>query len=373
MTDKPSGAKPPEQAVKRRGVGQRILWIAGPLLVLIVAGYFFAMSGRYVSTDDAYVRADQVTIAPLVAGRVIEVDVRENQPVHKGDLLFRIDPESLNLSIEQLHAEMLSVGDYLASAKDSYRGAVASLSSAKAQLVHDKAQYQRKKDLHAKGLLDQQSLDDAANDLATARGGYDAALAAVSKAKTLLGGNVGTPVQELAAFKMMRAQLAKAQLNLKHATVRAPADGVIGKISLQPGDFLQVGEAAMPLITHTMWVDANFKETDLTHVRPGQSTSIVLDTYPGYKWKARVASIAPASGAVYSVLPAQNATGNWVKVVQRLTVRLQFTDANKHTPVVRAGMSANVRIDTGAGNTRWKRWSWLGGRSVRAGEVDASD
>lgn len=370
MSDKRSGTDAaPEKTVKRSKLGQRILWIAGPLLVLGVGGYFYAMSGRYVSTDDAYVSADQVTVAPQVAGRVVEVDVRENQPVHKGDILFRIDARPMQLAAEQLHAEMLSVADYLSAAKDSYQGALANLQSAKAQVAHDKALYQRRKNLHAKGLLDQQSLDDAANDLAVARAGVQAAQAAVSKARTQLGGNVDTPVQHLSAYKMIKAQLAKAELDLEHATVRAPTDGVIGKNSLQPGDFLQVGQAAMPLIATRMWVDADFKETDLTNVKAGQPTRIVLDTYPGYTWKARVESIGPASGAVYSVLPAQNATGNWVKVVQRIPVRLEFMQRNEDAPVIRAGMSAQVRIDTGADNQRWKHWPWLGGESARAGET----
>jgi membrane fusion protein (multidrug efflux system) len=133
-------------------------------------------------------------------------------------------------------------------------------------------------------------------------------------------------------------------------------DGVIGKTTLQPGDFLAVGQAAMPLVANTLWVDANFKETDLTHVAVGQTADIEVDTFPGKKWQARVASISPASGAEFSLLPAQNATGNWVKIVQRIPVRLAIEEPNHDGMILRAGMSAVVEIDTGRENSILGRW-----------------
>jgi membrane fusion protein (multidrug efflux system) len=358
MTDKQYGAPDTTPAVqpKKRKRGQRILWIAGPLVVLLVAGYFYATSGRYVSTDNAYVSADQVNIAPQVAGRVVEVDVRENQAVHKGDVLFRIDPQPLQLAADALQAQARAVGEYLASTKDGYRSAQADLQSSEATLRRDLAQLKRVQDLRAKGLVAQKDLDDAVNDVATSRGKRDSDAAAVAKTRTLLGGDVDAPVDQLSGYKAIAAQLDKAKLDLEHATVRAPMDGVIGKTSLQPGDFLQVGQAAMPLVATTTWVDANFKETDLTNVHVGQDATIVLDTYPDYEWHARVASISPASGAAFSVLPAQNATGNWVKIVQRIPVRLAFATDNKDAPQPRVGMSAEVKIDTGAQNSLWGRW-----------------
>ncbi|MGA7296114.1 MAG: HlyD family secretion protein [Rhodanobacteraceae bacterium] len=358
MTDKQYGApKVEKQAPKKpkRKWLQRSLWIAGPLVVAVLGGWFWVTSGRYVSTDNAYVGADQANIAPQVPGRVVEVDVQQNQPVHKGDVLFRIDPKPYELAVQQLQAQMHAVGDYLASSRDSYAAAQADLRSQQSSMQNDLVQLKRIRDLHKKGLVSQKELDDAANAVASARGDRDSAAANAAKAKTMLGGNVDAPVDQLSGFKAYKAQMEKAQLDLEHTTVRAPFDGVIGQMSLQEGDFLQAGEKAMPLIAMQSWVDANFKETDLTHVAVGQKATITLDTYPDYTWHAKVKSISPASGATFSVLPAQNATGNWVKVVQRIPVRLEFTD-NTNAPVARVGMSAQVDIDTGAGNSLWNRW-----------------
>jgi membrane fusion protein (multidrug efflux system) len=172
----------------------------------------------------------------------------------------------------------------------------------------------------------------------------------------MLGGLPSTPDEQLAGYKLALAQLAQAKLDLEHATVRAPMDGTIGRTTLQPGDFLATGQAAMPLVANNLWVDANFKETDLTHVLVGQPATIEVDTFPGRKWQARVASISPASGAEFSLLPAQNATGNWVKIVQRIPVRLAIDVPQQDGMILRAGMSAVVDIDTGRQNSPIGRW-----------------
>lgn len=357
MTDKQYGApnvEPPKKKPKRRWL-QRSLWVAGPLVVILIGGWFWVTSGRYVSTDNAYVAADLANIAAQISGRVIDVEVKQNQFVHKGDVLFHIDPATYELSVQQLKAQMHAVGNFLASSRDGYTAAQADLRSQQATLHNDVVQLQRIRNLRKKGVVSQKALDDAARDVATARGDRDSAAANSAKAKNMLGGDVDAPVNSLSGYKAVEAQLAMARLNLDHTTVRAPFDGLIGQISLQPGDFLQVGEKAMPLVAEQSWVDANFKETDLSHVAIGQAATIMLDTYPGYTWHARVKSISPASGSTFSILPAQNATGNWVKVVQRIPVRLEFTD-NKNPPVARVGMSADVEIDTGAQNSHWGRW-----------------
>lgn len=352
MTDKQYGAPDvAEPEVKPARKKRKLaLWIAGPAIVLIIGGWLYVTSGRYVSTDNAYIGANQVTIAPQVAGRVVEVDVRENQFVHKGEVLFRIDPEPLQLTIDQLDAQMDAIGNFLVSSKDSFHAAVADLSSSAATLHYDQTQLERMRQLRAKGLVAQKLLDDAANEVSTARGKRDSDAATVAKNRNMLGGDEKAPVQTLAGYKMIKAQLDKARLDLDHATVRAPSDGVIGKTNLQPGDFLQLGQAAMPLVATQVWVDANFKETDLTHVKVGQPVTVDVDTYPDHPWKGHVASISPASGAQFSVLPAQNATGNWVKIVQRIPVRIAIDDQD-NGPTLRAGMSATVEIDTGKQNS----------------------
>ncbi|MGH8174049.1 MAG: HlyD family secretion protein [Rhodanobacteraceae bacterium] len=358
MTDKPvqmQEAATPKPAPKRKWT-RRLMWTAGPALVLAIAGYLYVTSGRYASTDNAYVQADRVTIAPQVAGRVASVDVRENQPVRKGDVLFRIDQEPLEIAAARMTAQVESVKSLLDAARSGYHSAEADLRSSAADQKYKEQQFERMKELRGRGLIAQQALDDAANNLASARAKQDSNGAALSKAQNMLGGLPQTPNEQLAGYKLALAQLAQAKLDLEHATVRAPMDGVIGKTSLQPGDFLAIGQAAMPLVATTLWIDANFKETDLTHVAIGQPATIEVDTFPGKKWPARVDSISPASGAEFSVLPAQNATGNWVKIVQRIPVRLAISEPQLDGMILRAGMSANVEIDTGKQNSILGRW-----------------
>jgi len=352
MTDKQPAVTPtetlPHQPKKRRNL---FLWILGPAVVAGVAGYMYLTAGRFVATDNAYIQADHATIAPQISGRVVEVLVRENQSVKTGDVLFRIDPQPLEIAMTRLQAQMESVRSLLDAARAGYRSAQADLQSAEEALRVNERQYERMKELRTKGLVAQKDVDDAANNYANARGKRDSDVAALSKAEGLLGGLPDTKNEDLAGYKLVQAQYEQAKLDLEHATVRAPIDGVIGKENLQPGDFLVAGQAAMPLVaTKSLWVDANFKETDLTHVSIGQPATIEVDTYPGRKWKAHVASISPASGSEFSVLPAQNATGNWVKIVQRIPVRLAIDDQDDG-PTLRAGMSSVVEIDTGRQNS----------------------
>lgn len=348
-------AKESVKPVRKRS--NRILWIAGPLVVALVAGYFYIASGRYTSTDNAYVQADQVTIAPQIGGRVVEVAVHENQQVHEGDLLFRIDAEPLQLAVEQMEAQIAAAGDYLNASRDTYRSASADLRSSDATLHNQEAQLKRIRELRGKGLVAQKALDDAINDVTTARGTRDSDSATLAKSRTMLGGAVDTPLEKLSGYRVAMAQLAKARLDLSHAEVRAPVDGTIGKMHLQAGDYLNIGQAAMPLVSNSLWVEGNFKETDLTNVHVGQSAEIEVDTYPGHKWKATVASISPASGSQFSILPAQNATGNWVKIVQRIPVRFSIEAASQDGLILRAGMSADVEIDTGKQNSLLGRWT----------------
>jgi membrane fusion protein (multidrug efflux system) len=347
--------KDPARKPSRRWT-QRLLWILGPVLVLAGGVWYLAASGRYVTTDNAYLYADVVTIAPQVAGRVVEVPVTENQRVRAGDLLFRIDPQPYQLAVDELQAQALAIGEHLDSWRDGYQAAIADLASKQADLDHATQLFQRVEELSAKGVASQESLDDAANAVATARADRDAARANVAKAKSLLGGDADAPVQQLSAYKIIEARLAIARLDVSHAEVVAPVDGIIGKKKLQVGDFLNVGQPAMPLVSETIWVDANIKETDMTWVRPGQKATFTVDAYPQLRWQAEVASISPASGVTFSVLPAQNATGNWVKVVQRIPVRLRILTRQTESSILRSGMSAEIVIDTGAGHSLKDRW-----------------
>jgi len=330
--------------------------LLGPLLVLSGIGWYIVTSGRFATTDNAYVRADVISIAAEVAGRVIEVAVNENQRVQSGDLLFRIDPQPYELAIDELKAQIVAVSQYLDSSREGYNAAVADLDSKRADTEHAMKILRRIEDLRAKGVASQESLDDAVNGVETARADQDAAAAQVAKALAMLSGDPETPLQELAGYKVIQARLARAELDLARTVIRAPADGVVGKQKLQAGDYVNIGQPVMPLITENIWVDANLKETDMTWVRTGQPASFTVDAYPHQKWEAEVESISPASSASFSVLPAENATGNWVKVVQRIPVRLRIKTTQSSPDLLRAGMSAVVKIDTGSGHSPWDRW-----------------
>ena len=370
MTDKQpqleSEAAPPKQ---KRMWTRTTLWVAGPLVVSLIGAWFYVTSGRYASTDNAYIGADQVTIAPQTSGRIVEVDVRENQAVRKGDVLFRIDAAPVQIALARMQAQVDSVKSLLNAARSGYTAAQAQVRSSAADLKYKQQQFERMKELRGRGLVAQQALDDAANNLAAARAKVDSDSAAVSKAQHLLGGLPTTPDEQLAGYKLAVAQLEQVKLDLEHTIVRAPMDGTIGKTALQPGDFLAMGQAAMPLVSNTLYVDANFKETDLTHVRVGQPAAIEVDTFPGTTWKARVASISPASGAQFSILPAQNATGNWVKIVQRIPVRLEILEPDQGGMILRAGMSTNVDIDTGRQNSILGRCQGTGSTATRVAQA----
>ncbi len=234
--------RPAQKAQRRpRRALRWLLWMLGPAVVLAGGIWYAFTSGRYVSTDNAYLHADIITIAPEVAGRVAEVAVHENQRVLAGDVLFRIDPKPYELAVNELHAQAAAVGEYLNSSRDSYAAALADLESKRADLKHELQLYRRIEDLRAKGVVSQESLDDAANAVETARADRDAAAALVAKAKTLLGGDAATPMDQLAGYKVIEARLARAMLDLEHTVVRAPMAGVVGKDTLQAGDYVISG------------------------------------------------------------------------------------------------------------------------------------
>jgi membrane fusion protein (multidrug efflux system) len=251
MTEKQPQLEPATAMPKKaRNRMRTLLWILGPALVLGAGGWLYLTSGRYASTDNAYVQADRVTIAPQVGGRVVEVAVRENQAVKKGDVLFRIDAEPLQIAAARMQAQMQSVKSLLDAARSGYSSAQADVRSSAADLRYKQQQFARMQELRGRGLVAQAALDDAANNLAAARAKQDANTAAVAKAQNMLGGLPSTPDEQLAGYKLALAQLAQAKLDLEHATVRAPMDGTIGRTTLQPGDFLATGQAAMPLVAN---------------------------------------------------------------------------------------------------------------------------
>lgn len=349
-----AAATPP--APKRRRV-PLWLWIAGPLAVAGFFGWEWIQSSREVDTDNAYVKADRILIAPQVGGRVVEVAVDQNQPVKKGELLFKIDTDPLEIAVAQNEALVARMANTANASRAKVTGTGSSIAAARETLVWAQRDLVRMESLASQQLVARKMLDDARHAVAEARTDLAEAIATQSEATATLSGSIGTPTQDLPEYRAALAMLAKAKLDLAHAEVRAPVDGIVGLHDLQVGEYINVGQTAMPLVaTSPIWVEANFKETELTKMHIGQPATIEVDTYPGVKWKAHVASIAPASGAEFSVLPPQNATGNWVKIVQRIPVRVEIDSADRaDAPQLRAGMSAEVSVDLrdgGASSTR---------------------
>jgi membrane fusion protein (multidrug efflux system) len=333
--------KPSRQTVRA------VLMLLGPLLVLVVGAYLYATGGRYVSVDNAYIRADKVSVSAEVAGRVAEVAVVENQPVKAGQLLFRIDDEPFGLIYAKAEAQLKSTRDDIDALRASYQQRLAQIEMDRVSIDFYKREYDRQKDLAQRAIVSQTQFD-------TARHNYDVALQQeladrqdLSRILANLAGDPNIPAEKHPLYLAAVTQRDQAALDLRRTRILAPADGTISNITLRPGDYVKAETPVFSLIeTARRWVEANIKETDLTHVRQGQKATIEVDTYPGVTWDAHVESLSSATGSEFALLPPQNATGNWVKVVQRVPVRLAI-DMKPGQPPLRAGMSVTVEIDTG--------------------------
>ncbi|MBD9367082.1 HlyD family secretion protein [Xanthomonas sp. XNM01] len=322
------------------------LWVAGPLAVVGFFGWEWVQSSRVVGTDNAYIKAERILVAPQVGGRVVEVAVGQNQPVKQGDLLFRIDAQPLEIAVAQNEALVARMINTASASRAKVTGTGTSIAAANEKLAWSRRDLKRMQELAGQQLVSRQMLDDARHAVAEAESERASAVASQTEAMASLSGSIGTPVEQLPEYRAALAMLEKARLDLAHAEVRAPVDGIVGMHDLQVGEYINLGQTAMPLVATGTWIEANFKETELTRMQVGQTATLRVDSYPGVTWKAHVASIAPASGAEFSVLPAQNATGNWVKIVQRIPVRLEIDDADRaDAPILRAGMSAEVKVD----------------------------
>jgi membrane fusion protein, multidrug efflux system len=340
-----------EPKVRRKKPSRRtvraVLMLLGPILVLVVGAYLYATGGRFVSIDNAYIRADKVSISAEVAGRVAEVAVVENQAVKAGQLLFRIDDEPFGIAYAKAEAQLKSTRDDIDALRASYQQKLAQIEMDRVSIDFYKREYDRQKDLAKRAIVTQTQFD-------TARHNYDVALQTeladrqdLARILANLGGDIGVPSEQHPMYLAALAQRDQAALDLRRTRILAPADGTISNITLRPGDYVKAETPVFSLIeSDRRWVEANIKETDLTHVQPGQKATIEVDTYPGVTWDAHVQSLSSATGSEFALLPPQNATGNWVKVVQRVPVRLAI-EAKPGQPPLRAGMSVTVEIDTG--------------------------
>jgi membrane fusion protein (multidrug efflux system) len=334
---------------------RRRLLIGGPALFLLIAAIVWLSSGRYVSTDDAYIQAARTDISANIAARVTEIAVRDNQQVHKDDLLFKLDDRDYVIAVEDAKARLAGARLQIAALKATYLQRQADVQGAKDTLAYEQREFDRQKMLAAKGISSQAQLDQAAHALASARQQVNAIEQQRENIRASLGDNPDINVNEHPSVQQAQAMLDRALLNLSHTVVRAPADGIVTKVEqLQVGDYINAATPVFSLISDKdIWVEANFKETDLTHMRPGQTATIKVDTYPGRVFHGRVVSASPGTGSSFSLLPPENATGNWVKVVQRLALRISIDDADAHMPLG-TGLSATVEVDTHSKATQKK-------------------
>ena len=324
------------------------LLIAGPLVAIALGLWAYLAGGRFATTDDAYVKADIVNVANDISGIVVEVDVKEGQDIRKGDLLFRLDDEPYRIAREGAEAQLGIVVNQLQAAKANYAQARAQIEQAKADLDFYAKTRSRQTDLLDRKVTTQAAADQAQRDYLGAQSRLVGARKQVDSLLAQLGGKPDQPVEKYAQYEQAKAALDKADRDLRRTRVIAPVDGVATNVAqVQPGNYIAAAQTAMNIVSRERaWVDAALKETDLAHVKVGDPATIAVDAYGGRVWKAHVASIAPATGSEFAVLPAQNSSGNWVKVVQRLTVRISV-EPEKDAPPLRAGMSVMASIDTG--------------------------
>ena len=323
------------------------------LFAVIGAAYYFAEE-PYVWTNDAFVRAAKITVNARVAGQAVDIAVHDNQRVKQGQILFQIDPEPYQIAVDQAEARLASARLQIDGLKATYRQQQAELQSAKDSMGYAEREYDRKKALVANDFTPREVYDQTETTLKVARQHVTSIEEQIANTVVALNGDPNIEVDRHPTVRAAKALLDRARLDLSYASVTAPDDGVVTRVDdLQVGNFVNPGTAVFSLLSsHRIWIEANFRETGLTYMRPGQEATISVDAYPGSKFKAHVVSMSPGTGSDFAVLPPENATGNWVKVVQRLPVRLELDQLDPDRPLF-SGISVTALVDTG----RRRSWS----------------
>jgi membrane fusion protein (multidrug efflux system) len=330
----------------QRGV-RLLLLLALPAAAIAGGALWWLSGGRYVSTDNAYVKAHIVQIAPEVAGQVRRVLVHDHATVAAGETLFTIESRPYRLALDSAEAELDAARLQVEALRGTWREAVSELADAEARAAYFRRQWQRQEELAVKGVASASKRDESQNDARSAADRVATAQEKLQRVLTALNGDPQLPADQHPMVRDRMAARERAALDLARTTVRAPVHGTVVNMHLQQGEQVKAATPLFALVAaHRPWVEANFKETELTHVRAGQKATVVLDIYPDVAWEAIVESLSPATGAEFALLPPQNASGNWVKVVQRLPVRLRLLP-HAGEPPLRAGTTATVRIDTG--------------------------
>ncbi|MGA9015474.1 MAG: HlyD family secretion protein [Acetobacteraceae bacterium] len=344
-------------AVPKMPLRQRLrrpLLILFPVMLAAFGTTYYLAEEPYVSTDDAFVRAAKESVNARVAGQVVEIAVKDNQQVQRGELLFQIDPEPYRIAVDQAEARLASARLQINELKATYRQQLAEIQSASATEDFDEREYARRKALVTDGWTPREVYDQADMNLKVARQHVASTAQQIANTVAALDGDPNIEVDRHPTVRAAKAQLDQARLDLSYATVYAPDDGIVARVDdLQVGDFVNPGAAVFSMMSsRRIWIEANFRETGLTHMIPGQEAVLDVDAYPGRTFTAHVVSMSPGTGSDFAVLPPENATGNWVKVVQRLPVRLELDEMDPNRPLF-SGISVTVPVDTGCHRT-WR-------------------
>jgi membrane fusion protein (multidrug efflux system) len=320
----------------------------GGVAVVVIGGLaIYTFSGRYIETENAYIKADKIMVTPEVGGAIVSVNVKDNELVSKGSVLFSIDPAQYLIAEAKARADLATARSGIEQKKAEYRQKLQDVEQARVEAEYFTKEYDRQIALRARNNVSQAKIDDIKRQRDSARKEVEILKEDTAQIRAELMDDPDIDPQDHPLVRAAAAALDKAQLDMARTVVRAPANGIVGSAP-NVGDYAHAGVPVTNLVgSDTAWVEANYKETELTHVRLGQPVDIEIDTYPGRHWTGVVESISPATGSEFSILPAQNTTGNWVKVVQRITVRITFKDGPKDL-AKRAGMSTEVSIDTGS-------------------------
>jgi membrane fusion protein (multidrug efflux system) len=329
----------------RRRLARTIMWSL-PFAAIAGALFIWLTSGRYIETDNAYVKGDRVYIATEIAGPIVQVPITENQHVIKGQLLYKLDDSPYRNQLARIDAEIESARADINGLKAQWRTKREEIKSAQSQVVYAESDFARNRDLAERKFGPQQKMDESRMSLDVAQRRVSAAQEDLTRIEASLGGDPQIAVDQHPKVKQLMAQRDDALLNIRRTEIRAPMDGRVSKV-LVPGSYAIMGVPSVAVVADSdLWIEANFKETELTRVRVGQPVTIGIDTYPDMKCTGKVTSLAQSTGAEFAVLPPQNATGNWVKVVQRIPIRTSVV-CKDGDPPLRVGMSTTIEIDTG--------------------------
>ena len=323
-----------------------VLLIGVPIVAIYLGAQYYVENARFVTTENAYVKANLIAVSAGVSGHVTRMLVRGDQRVTAGQLLFAIDDEPFRIELARANAAQAQIRNTILGSRAGYFEAQADLEEAEEQVAYNQRLFERQKKLAKKGISAGSKYDESENDLALAKRRVRARRERLRGILADLGGDINLKIESHPMFVEAQAIREAAERNFRNALVYAPTDGIVGRISLQQGEYVDAGRPLFPIVqTTNLWVEANLKETQLTHIVLGQQVTVVADAYPDNTWRATVRSFSPSTGAEVAILPPQNASGNWVKVVQRIPVKIEI-DQSQHDVELRPGMTVAISIDT---------------------------